>query len=349
VAPYREKCFLIKDIGLFLIKGEFNMKYIDMKNGGAPSVLAIAEMPIPKLKKGEVLIKVHASGVNRPDCLQRLGHYPPPADASPILGLEVSGVIIESSEGTSLFKVGDHVCALVNGGGYAEYVVAPEGQCLLVPDGFNFIEAAALPETFFTVWSNIFEDGRLAHGESILIHGGTGGIGTTAIQMAHNLGAKVFTTVGKKDSVEVCKKLGADEVILYKEDNFAEEIKKRTEGKGVNVILDIIGKDYFQKNLDSLSYQGRLIQLAALSGSQVTFDLMEVMKKRITITGSTLRPKSSEEKSRIARALEKNIWPMLSAGIIKPLIYKTFPLKDAALAHAIMESSKHTGKIVLTI
>lgn len=204
------------------------MKYIDMKNGGAPSVLAIAEMPAPNLKKGEVLIEVHASGVNRPDCLQRQGHYPPPPGASPVLGLEVSGVIVESAEGTSLFKVGDRVCALVNGGGYAEYVAAPEGQCLPIPTGFSFIEAAALPETFFTVWTNIFEDGKLTKGESILIHGGSGGIGTTAIQMTNNLGAKVFTTVGKPASQEACKKLGADEVILYKEVDFAVEIKRFT-------------------------------------------------------------------------------------------------------------------------
>ncbi len=329
--------------------GDINMKYIDMKKGGAPSVLSLSEIPTPQLKRGEVLIEVYASGVNRPDCLQRLGHYPPPADASLVLGLEVSGVIVQVSEDTSLYKVGDRVCALVNGGGYAEYVATPEGQCLPIPDKFSFVEAAALPETFFTVWSNIFEDGKLTSGESILIHGGSGGIGTTAIQVAHNLGAKVYTTVGKLDSVEACKKLGASAVILYKEQDFATEIKKLTEGGGVNVILDIIGKDYFQKNLDSLSYQGRLIQLATLSGSQVTFDLMEMMKKRITITGSTLRPKSSNEKARIARALEQNIWPMLSAGIIKPLIYKTFSLREACLAHEMMESSKHTGKIVLIV
>lgn len=325
------------------------MKYIEMHNGGDPSVLTLNETQRPTPAAGEVLIEIHAAGINRPDCLQRQGHYPPPPGASPILGLEVSGIVTECGENTTRYKVGDRVCALVGGGGYAEYVNVPEGQCLPIPDGLSMIEAAALPETFFTVWTNVFEDGRLSKGESILIHGGTGGIGTTAIQMASELGAKVITTVGKPASAEICKKLGADEVILYKEADFVEEIKKITEGLGVNVILDIIGEKYFQKNLDCLSYQGKLIQLATLSGSKVSLDLAYMMKKRVSLTGSMLRPRSTAEKSRIARALEEKIWPLLSMGKLKPLIDKTFPLEQAREAHILMESSQHTGKIVLIV
>lgn len=325
------------------------MKYVEMHKGGDPSVLTVEQTNIPSATNGEVVIEIHAAGINRPDCLQRQGHYPPPPGASPILGLEVSGIITECGENTARFKVGDKVCALLGGGGYAEYVSVPEGQCLPIPDGLSMIEAAALPETFFTVWTNVFEDGHLSKGESILIHGGTGGIGTTAIQLASEMGAKVFTTVGKPASADICKKLGADEVILYKESDFVEEIKKMTEGLGVNVILDIIGEKYFQKNLDSLSYQGRLIQLATLSGSKVSLDLAYMMKKRISMTGSMLRPRSTAEKSRIARELEEKIWPMLSKGTLKPLIDKTFPLEQASEAHALMESSQHTGKIVLSV
>ena len=325
------------------------MKYVAMSGVGGPDVLSVQETALPKISAQEVLIKVHAAGVNRPDCAQRQGTYPPPPGASPILGLEVAGEIFECGSEVKRWKRGDKVCALVPGGGYAEFAVAPEGHCLPIPAGFDMIHAAALPETFFTVWTNVFESGRLQKGESILIHGGTGGIGTTAIQLAHARGAKVFTTVGKEEAKDACLKMGADRVILYKNEDFVQVIKDETAGAGVNVILDMIGGDYFPRNLEALSAQGRLVQIATMQGAQVSLDLRKMMQKRLTLTGSTLRPRSVLEKTQIAKALEENIWPLLYAGVVRPLIYKEFPLDKAREAHALMESSAHTGKIVLKV
>lgn len=325
------------------------MKCINIEKPGGPEVLKIQERETPKPAAGEVLIEVYAAGINRPDCFQRMGSYPPPPGASDILGLEVAGKIISCGEDVHRWKVGDQVCALLAGGGYAEYAVAPEGQCLPIPHGFDFETAAAIPETFFTVWTNLFEDGRLQKGESVLIHGGAGGIGTTAIQMASALGARVFTTVGKKESVSICTDLGAERVILYKEEDFVSVVKEATQGQGVNVILDMVGGEYFNRNVEALSNQGRLVQIATLQGAKVELDLRKMMAKRLTFTGSTLRARAVSEKTRIAAALEKNVWPLLNQGKMKPIIFKTLPLEKASEGHALMESSQHTGKIVLKL
>lgn len=323
------------------------MQVIEITQPGGPEVLKMAERVRPKPSAGEVLIQIESAGVNRPDCAQRQGVYPPPPGATDIPGLEVAGVITEVGSGVTDWKVGDRVCALVVGGGYAEYVTAPGGQCLPVPEGMTMTEAAALPETFFTVWTNLFEGGRLQKGETVLIHGGAGGIGTTAIQMASRMGARVLATVGKPESVSICRDLGADRVILYKSEDFTEAVREFTEGRGVDVILDMIGGDYFQKNLDSLAVQGRLVQIATMQGARVQLDLRQMMFKRLTLTGSTLRARSVEEKSRIAQALRHHIWPLLNQGLMKPVIFRELPLREASQAHALMESSQHTGKIVL--
>ncbi|WP_374077091.1 NAD(P)H-quinone oxidoreductase [Bdellovibrio bacteriovorus] len=325
------------------------MRVIEIKTPGGPEVLQLQERERPVPGPHEVLIEVHAAGVNRPDCAQRQGTYPPPPGASDILGLEVAGKVIICGDRVARWKVGDSVCALISGGGYAEYVTAPEGQCLPIPKGMDMVHAAALPETFFTVWTNVFESGRLQKSESILVHGGSGGIGTTAIQMAHTLGARVFTTVGKKESVEPCKALGAERVILYKEEDFVTAVKEATEGRGVDVILDMVGGDYFVRNLEALAPMGRLVQIATLKGTHVELDLRKMMSKRLTLTGSTLRARSVSEKTHIAQSLENNIWPLLAHGKMKPVIYKTFPLEKAREAHELMESSAHTGKIVLVV
>lgn len=325
------------------------MRVIEITQPGGPEVLKISERPKPEPSTGEVLIEIHASGVNRPDCAQRQGTYPPPPGASDIPGLEVAGEVIAVGAGVTRWQVGDRVCALVTGGGYAEYVSAPEGQCLPIPDGMSVVEAAALPETFFTVWTNLFESGRLQKGESVLIHGGAGGIGTTAIQMASALGVRVFTTVGKKESVQICQQLGAEKVIQYKEEDFVSVVKSLTEDKGVDVILDMIGGDYFARNLEALAVQGRLVQIATMQGANVNLDLRKLMFKRLTLTGSTLRARPVKEKQRIADALKENVWPLLNAGKLRPVIFKAVNLSEAAEAHALMESSQHTGKIVLTV
>lgn len=325
------------------------MKFVDLIAFGGPENLTVAETSTPTPGAGEVLIEVHASGINRPDCFQRQGNYPPPPGASPILGLEVAGIVTACGPGTHRYHVGDRVCALLSGGGYAEYVAAPEGQCLPIPEKFSFVEAAAIPETFFTVWTNVFEDGDLKKDETILIHGGSGGIGTTAIQMAHQWGARVFTTVGKEESVEICQKLGAERVILYKEEDFVAVAEELTRKKGVDVILDMVGGDYFARNIEALAMRGRLVQIATLQGAKVTLDLRRLMQKRLALHGSTLRPRSVEEKTRIAKALEQNIWPLLNKGLLKPSIYKVLPMEKAREAHELMESSHHTGKIVLQI
>ncbi|MEK2689680.1 NAD(P)H-quinone oxidoreductase [Bdellovibrio sp. GT3] len=325
------------------------MKVIEISTPGGPEVLKVAERPTPKPKEGEVLIKVKAAGVNRPDCAQRQGTYPPPPGASDLLGLEVSGEIVEVGPHVKRWRVGDPVCALVNGGGYAEFVVAPEGQCLPIPYDLDFTQAAALPETFFTVWTNVFESGQLKKGETILVHGGSGGIGTTAIQLSHQMGATVFTTVGKESAVEHCLQLGAQKVIQYKKEDFVTAVKDATNGKGVDVILDMVGGEYFARNIECLGKMGRLVQIATLQGASVSFDLRKMMAKRLMITGSTLRPRSTEEKSRIARSLEEQVWPLLNKGLLKPVIFKEFKLDQAREAHELMESSAHTGKIVLNV
>ncbi len=325
------------------------MRVIEISSFGPPDVLTIAERPQPLPGPGEVVIKVAAAGVNRPDVVQRLGKYPPPPGASDILGLEVAGHIASCGADVVQWQDGDAVCALLAGGGYAEYCVAPQVQCLRPPATLSLIEAAALPETFFTVWTNVFERGKLQKGETILIHGGSSGIGTTAIQLAKAFGATVFATVGSETKGDACLALGADAVVNYRQTDWVQVFKEMTGGRGVDMVLDIVGGDYVTRNLELLAVDGRLVQIAFLKSSKTEIDLMQVMRRRLTITGSTLRPRSPEEKGQIARALEQKVWPLLEAGTVKPVIYATFPLERAADAHRLMESSEHIGKIVMTL
>jgi len=326
------------------------MRHVGTTGAGKPDVMAVVEGATPRPGSGEVLIKVHTAGVNRPDVLQRQGGYPPPAGASPILGLEVAGTIVATGDDAAPWRVGDEVCALVAGGGYAEYCVAPAAQCLPVPKGMTVADAAALPETFFTVWTNVFQRGRLGHGETFLVHGGTSGIGTTAIQLAHAFGARVLTTAGSDEKCAFCEKIGADKAINYRTTDFAEAVKELTGGKGVDVILDMVGGPYLERNVRSLAVEGRLVQIAFLQGSKVeNLDFMPVMLKRLTLTGSTLRPRSVAQKAVIARELREKVWPLLEAGTVRPVIHKTFPLTEVAEAHRLMESSKHIGKIMLAV
>lgn len=324
------------------------MKAIVITHPGDPEVLQPEERQKPACGPGDVLIKVHSAGINRPDVYQRTGNYPPPAGApADIPGLEIAGTIIEIGPGVSRWKVGDNVCALVTGGGYAEYCSAPEGQCLPVPDGLTFEEAASLPETFFTVWSNVFDRGRLIAGESLLVHGGSGGIGVAAIQMAAALGHTVYATAGSNEKCELCERLGAKRGINYKTEQFAHVIKKITGGKGVDVILDMIGGEYISGNLESLANEGRLVFINAMKGKMANVDLSMIMRKRLTITGSMLRSREIEFKAAIAKNLEQHIWPLLASGKIKPVIYKTFPAEKAAEAHRLIDSGEHTGKMIL--
>ena len=323
------------------------MTAIEITRFGGPEVLAAGQRPTPKPQAGELLIKVAAAGVNRPDVLQRTGGYAPPPGASDLPGLEIAGTVAALGEGTSGWKVGDEVCALVAGGGYAGYCAAPAAQCLPIPRGLDLVQAAGLPETFFTVWTNVFDRGRLKAGESFLVHGGSSGIGTTAIQLAHAFGARVFTTAGSAEKCAACRELGADLAIDYRSEDFVEAITRATAGKGVDVILDMVGGDYTARNLRTLAVEGRLVQIAFLKGSTVELNLAPLMVKRQTLTGSTLRPRSVAEKGAIAAALREKVWPLLDAGKVKPLIHATFPLGDAAGAHRLMESSAHIGKIVL--
>lgn len=325
------------------------MTYIKLKEYGSPEGLVPDQASIPATGEGEVLIKVAAAGVNRPDVLQRIGNYAPPPGASDVLGLEVAGTVAAVGKHVTTWKVGDKVCALVSGGGYAEYCVAPAPQCLPVPKGFSMVQAAGLPETFFTVWTNVFERGKLQQGETVLIHGGSSGIGTTAIQLAKVFGAKVFTTAGSGEKCGFCEKLGADLAINYRTSDFVEEVKKHTNGNGVDLILDMVGGPYIEKNINALRVEGRLVQIAFLQPSRVTVDFMPVMLRRLTLTGSTLRPRTVEQKSKIANALQREVWPLLEAGKVKPIIHSTFPLAEAAAAHRLMESSQHIGKIILTV
>ena len=325
------------------------MKFVDHGTGGGPKVLRPSNCPLPTPQAGEVLVKVAFAGVNRPDCLQRSGKYPPPPGASPIVGLEVSGEVVALGEGATRWKLGDKICALTNGGAYAEYVTVPEGQALPIPKGYSMLQAAALPENYFTVWTNVFQRGQLKAGESILIHGGSSGIGLTAIQLAHAFGAKVFCTVGNIEKVAACEKVGADVAIDYKTQDYVEEVLKRTDQKGVNAILDMVGGSYMQRNLRALAIEGRLLQIAFLQPSKVEVDWVSLMAKRLTFTGSTLRPRSAADKAQIANELEAQVWPLLAAGTVAPVIYKVFDLNEAAQAHALMESSQHIGKIMLTV
>lgn len=325
------------------------MKFVDHGTGGGPEVLRPSNCPLPTPQAGEVLVKVAFAGVNRPDCLQRSGKYPPPPGASPIVGLEVSGEVAALGEGATRWKLGDKICALTNGGAYAEYVTVPEGQALPIPKGYSMLQAAALPENYFTVWTNVFQRGQLKAGESILIHGGSSGIGLTAIQLAHAFGAKVFCTVGNIEKVAACEKVGADVAIDYKTQDYVEEVLKRTDQKGVNAILDMVGGSYMQRNLRALAIEGRLLQIAFLQPSKVEVDWVSLMAKRLTFTGSTLRPRSAADKAQIANELEAQVWPLLAAGSVAPVIYKVFDLNEAAQAHALMESSQHIGKIMLTV
>ena len=325
------------------------MKYINTPEFGGPEVLTLAEGQKPEIKDDEVLIHVAAAGVNRPDVIQRSGNYPAPKGASPILGLEVAGEVVQVGVKVSTWKVGDTVCALTNGGGYAEYVAVPEGQCLIIPDGLSMIEAAALPETNFTVWSNVFDRAQLSAGESFLVHGGSSGIGTTAIQLAKVMGARVFTTAGSEDKCNVCRKLGAELAINYHHDDFLEQLKESTEGKGVDVILDMVGGDYIQKNLKLAALEGRIVNIAYLQGPVAKVNFLPVMLKRLTVTGSTLRPQSAQTKQGIAQALQEKIWPFYANQAIKPVIAEVFPLSKAAEAHRLMESNQHIGKIVFDL
>src|SRR5688500_10051303 len=325
------------------------MRAVEIAKPGGPEVLRTTERPLPAPKPNEILIKVAAAGVNRPDVLQRTGNYPVPPGASDLPGLEVAGEVVETGSGTSLWKKGDRVCALVHGGGYAEYCVAPEVQALPVPRGLSLVEAASLPETFFTVWGNVYDRGRLAPGESLLVQGGSSGIGVSAIQMARATGNRVFATAGTDEKCAACERLGAEKAINYKTQDFAAEIKSATGGKGVNVILDMVGGDYVPRELKCLAEEGRLVFIAFLRGHKTELDINEVMRKRLVISGSTLRPRPVEFKGYIAQNLREKIWPLIDAGRIKPEIYKTFPLGEAGEAHRLMESSQHIGKIVLTV
>jgi len=327
------------------------MKAVEITSYGGPEVLRLGARPAPIDGPGEVVIRVNASGVNRPDVLQRMGHYPVPPGASDIPGLEVAGVIVSGDAkamAAAGLKPGDRVCALVAGGGYAELCVAPVGQCLPVPEGFSDIEAASLPETFFTVWSNVFERARLQPGETLLIQGGSSGIGVTAIQIAKALGATVLVTAGSDDKCAACVALGADHAINYKSSDFAEEVKRLTNGQGVNVILDMVAGSYVAREVECLAEDGRLVIIAVQGGVKAEVNAGLVLRKRLTITGSTLRPRSVEFKAAIAKALKEKVWPLIARGAIKPVIHSTFAAADAAKAHALMESNSHIGKIVLT-
>ena len=325
------------------------MKAIEITQPGGPEVLRPCERPMPVAGAGEVLIRVHAAGVNRPDVLQRSGSYPPPPDASDLPGLEVAGEIVSGDLDGSDFKKGDLVCALAHGGGYAEYCVVPIGQCLPIPKGWSLLEAASLPETFFTVFGNVFDRAKLAAGESLLVQGGSSGIGVTAIQMATALGHRVFATAGTDDKCRACESLGAERGVNYRSEDFVEVVKSLTGGKGANVILDMVAGPYVNRELQCLADDGRLVIIALLGGATGEINFGEVLRRRLVITGSTLRPRPVTFKRHIAQQLRTQVWPLLESGRIKPVIYKTFSLEQAADAHALMETSTHVGKIMLQV
>jgi putative PIG3 family NAD(P)H quinone oxidoreductase len=325
------------------------MTVIEAKGHGGPEVLVPATRPVPVPGPGEVLIAVKAAGVNRPDVLQRLGVYPPPKGASELLGLEVAGHVVARGPATTRYQDGDAVCALTNGGGYAEFCVAPESATLPVPEGLSLVEAAALPETVFTVWHNVFERGGLQPGEWLLVHGGASGIGTTAIQLGRLFGANVLVTAGTAEKTHACEQLGANRAINYRSEDFVEAVKEATGGHGADVILDMVGGDYIERDLRAAALDGRIVQIAFLKGSKVEIDLMRLMMRRLTLTGSTLRAQSAEAKARMARAIEEKVWPLIAEGKFKPVIDSTFNLTDAAAAHARIDDPDHIGKIVLVV
>jgi NADPH2:quinone reductase len=326
-----------------------SMTSIAIREPGGPDMLVPQPQPVPSPHEGEILVKVAAAGVNRPDVMQRQGHYPPPKGATEIPGLEIAGEVVELGHGTKRWKQGDKVMALVVGGGYAEYCPAFETHALPVPANLSMVEAAAIPETFFTVWHNVFERGKLAAGETLLVHGGSSGIGTTAIALGKAFGARVLTTAGTPEKCEACRKLGADLAIDYKTEDFVALTKQATQGRGADLILDMVGGDYVGRNYEAAAVEGRIVQIAFLASSRVTVDLMRLMLKRLTHTGSTLRARAVADKAAIARAVENNVLPLIASGRVKPLIDSTFPLAQASAAHARMESGQHIGKIVLTL
>jgi putative PIG3 family NAD(P)H quinone oxidoreductase len=325
------------------------MRYVAVREPGPPDVLTIGETGVPSPKPGEVLIEVVVAGVNRPDCIQRAGLYPPPPDASPILGLEVAGAVVALGDGVASWRIGDQVCALTPGGGYAQYCTAPSGWCLPFPAGLSALEAASLPENYFTVWNNVFDRVHLTAGETILIHGGSGGIGLTAIQLAKAFGARPITTVGSADKVAFCTSIGADHAINYREQDFVAEVARITDKRGVDVVLDMVGGDYIEKNIRCLALEGRMAMIAFLQGSKVMTEWRHVMMKRLTITGSTLRASPAARKAQIAANLREKVWPLFASGKLKPVIHRVFPLAEAAEAHRLMESSAHIGKIMLDV
>jgi len=326
-----------------------HMRAIEITAPGGPEVLRVSQRAVPVPAFNEVLIEVAAAGVNRPDVLQRKGGYPPPPGASDIPGLEVAGTVVATGAGVNEWRPGDRVCALVTGGGYAEYVAAPAPQCLPIPRGLTLIEAAGLPETFFTVWVNVFERAGLKGSETLLIQGGSSGIGVTAIQMARALGHRVFVTAGSADKCAACEKLGASRAINYRTEDFMAVVKELTGGKGVDVILDMVGGDYVPRELACLADDGRLSLIAFLGGTKTTIDMTDILRRRLTITGSTLRARSVEVKGALAQALTQKVWPLIEAGKIRPVIYRVFRLEEASAAHALMESSAHVGKIILEV
>jgi putative PIG3 family NAD(P)H quinone oxidoreductase len=322
---------------------------IGIREAGPPEVLVPVERPTPAVAAGEVLIKVAAAGVNRPDVMQRQGKYPPPPGASDIPGLEIAGEIVGVASDVTSWRTGERVCALVSGGGYAEYCSAPAPQCLPIPAGLDLIQAAAIPETFFTVWTNVFERGRLVAGETILIHGGSSGIGTTAIQLARAYSARVIATAGSDEKCSACQSLGAEVAINYRSTDFVTTVRDTTGGRGVDVVLDMVGGEYLQRNIDCLARDGRLVQIGLLGGAKSQINMGPVLQRRLWITGSTLRARSIAEKAAIAGAVQQHVWPLLEAGTVRVLVHATFPLQQASKAHRVMESSSHIGKLVLTV
>ncbi|HLX60749.1 MAG TPA: NAD(P)H-quinone oxidoreductase [Planctomycetota bacterium] len=325
------------------------MRAIQIERPGGPEVLQPVKRAMPAVGGGDVLIKVAAAGVNRPDIMQRKGHYPPPPGVSDIPGLEIAGTVARAGAAVTEWKSGDVVCALVAGGGYAEYCSVPAPQCLPIPRGLTAVEAASLPETFFTVWGNVFERGRLSAGESLLVQGGSSGIGVAAIQMARALGSRVFATAGSAEKCAACVQLGAERAINYKSEDFVEVVRQATSGRGVNVILDMIGGDYVPREIKCLAEEGRLVFISGMHGLDAQFNIFEVMQKRLTITGSTLRARTVPFKGAVAKALREKVWPLIESGKITPVVFKTFALEQAAEAHRVLESGVHVGKIVLVV
>ncbi|HTP32723.1 MAG TPA: NAD(P)H-quinone oxidoreductase [Candidatus Acidoferrales bacterium] len=324
------------------------MHFVDCLRPGGPEVLRIAEAPTPVPGQGDVLIRVEAAGVNRPDLLQRQGKYPPPPGASPILGLEVAGVIV-SADPVSRWKPGDRVCALVPGGGYADYCLTPGAHCLPIPTRLSVEEAAGIPETYFTVWANVFQTGTLQPEERILVHGGASGIGTTAIQLAHAFGATVYTTAGTEEKCAACRKLGAAAAINYVRQDFVQEVRALTNGEGVHLVLDIVGGTYAARNLECLAHRGRLIQIAVQQGAEATINLTKIIRNRLTLTGSAMRPRTVADKAQIARDLEQHVWPLLESGRVRAIVDRVFPFSEVAAAHRYLESGAHIGKVILKV